>query len=613
MAPNSAIGGDNAGAEMRRPQINTIRRNGGRMSDPTIAPVLKDLMLFLATAGVVAPIFARLRVGSTLGFLAAGVILGPHGLGALAPSAPWIAAFTITRPEEFEQFAQLGVAFLLFHLGLGLSWERLRLMRKLVFGLGLAQLLIASLLLGGALRLLVPDAPSALMAGAALALSSTAMVTPALSRRHRLHAPAGRAAFGVLLFQDLAVAPLLAVATLFASERHGVEVGALYALAPGVLAVGALILAGRWLLRPLMKLVARAKSQDLFMAATFLVIIGAGAASALAGLSMALGAFVAGVLLAETEYRHEVEVMIEPFTALLLGLFFLSVGLGLDLSALWVQPTLVAGLTVGLLSLKALANLVACRLFGLAPATSLEAALALCGGGEFAFVVLRHSSDSAILSTSLLQPLFVAVSLSMAFTPGLVAFGAWAGRKSVALKLVAEPSADPAETVNPGLVLIVGMGRVGRMIAEILDARGFAWVAVDRDPRVVSAERRRDRPIYFGDGSRIELLDRLGLADARALVVTMDAPEGVEAVVGVARHRHPDLVIVARARDARHAARLYGLGATSAVPETFEASLHLSESLLRDLGEPVEAVDAFIRDRRRAYRASIGGGSGDVT
>lgn len=574
------------------------------MVESTLSPPFKDLLLFLATAGVVAPLFTRLRIGATLGFLTAGVLLGPFGLGALADEAPWLEALTIGRPEEFEQLAELGVAFLLFSIGLELSWERLRLMRRLVFGLGGLQLALTTLVLGAGLLLVMRDTEAAFITGAALALSSTAMAMPALSRGHRLHAPAGRAAFAVLLFQDLAVAPLLAAIGLFAAGRGDVDIQALYALAPAALVLGLLIIGGRILLRPLMKLVARAKSQELFMAAALLVVIGSGVATSLAGLSMALGAFVAGLLLAETEYRHEVEVTIEPFAGLLLGLFFLSVGIRLDIAALWEKTSLVAGLTLGLVALKALVSLLACRLFGLAPGASLEAALALAGGGEFAFVILGQASGAEVVAPALMRPILVAVTLSMFATPGLVALGAALDRRIGARQLRREEGSELPEE-RRGRVVIVGMGRVGRLVADLLDERGVPWTAVDRDPRAVSAERRRGRFIHFGDGSKIELLERIGLADAPALVVTMDAPDGVEAVVGTARHHYPDLVIVARARDDRHAARLYRLGATSAIPEAFEASLQLSEALLLDLGEPKDAVSELMRARRRAFRDSI--------
>lgn len=559
----------------------------------------KDLLLFLATAGVVAPLFTRLRAPPSLGFLAAGVLLGPHALGALARRAPWLEAFTLGRLADFDQLAGLGVAFLLFTVGLELSWERMRLLRRLIFGLGALQLLTAGLALSLTLAAFLHREHGALLAGVALALSSTAMTVPALGAQRRLHAPAGRAAFAILLFQDLAVAPLLLAFA--ALSRPGGRVGAtaLHTFAPALLVVAGLILAGRLLLRPLMKLVARAKSDELFMAAALLVVIGSGAATAAAGLPMGLGAFMAGLLLAETEYRHEVEAILEPFAGLLLGVFFLSVGLRLDLSTLARAPEAVLGLTAALLGVKTLANFAACRLFGLASGASLEAALAVAAGGEFSFVVLAPLARGG--GPEWVQPLLVAVTLSLFLTPLLVAIGAGLERRFAAGVL---PPAE-AEPQIEGAVLVVGMGRVGQLVAELLDERGVPWRGIDRDPRIISAERRRGRKIHFGDGSKPELLRRLGLSSATALVVTMDDPDGVEAVVGAARHDRSDLTIIARARDARHALKLYELGATTAVPEAFEASLQLSEALLLELGEPEEAVHELIRGRRQAFRALL--------
>jgi CPA2 family monovalent cation:H+ antiporter-2 len=569
------------------------------MTSQVLPGGFRDLLLFLATAGVVVPLFARLRAPPTLGFLAAGVLLGPHALGALTRRLPWLEAFTLGRLADFDQLAGLGVAFLLFTVGLELSWERLRLLRRLIFGLGALQLLITGLALSIVLGRFLPREHGALLAGVALALSSTAMTVPALTAQRRLHSAAGRAAFAVLLFQDLAVAPLLVAFA--ALSRPGGQLGptALYSFAPALLVVAGLILAGRLLLRPMMKLVARAKSDELFMAAALLVVIGAGAATAAAGLPMGLGAFMAGLLLAETEYRHEVEAILEPFAGLLLGVFFLSVGLRLDVTTLARAPEAVLGLGAALLGVKTLANFAACRLFGLAPGASLEAALAVAGGGEFSFVILAPLARAG--GPAWVQPLMVAITLSLFLTPALVALGARLERRiSTAALPGFEEEAEPAPAV-----LIVGMGRVGQLVADLLDERGLAWRGVDRDPRVISAEHRRGRKILFGDGSKPELLRRLGLANALAVVVTMDTPDGVEAVVGAARHARPDLPIVARARDARHALQLYKLGATTAVPEAFEASLQVSEALLLELGEPEEAVHELIRGRRQAFRALL--------
>ena len=298
----------------------------------------RDVVLFLATAGVVVPLFKRLKISPILGFLGAGVVLGPFGLGALALRVPWLAPLAVSNPQDIAELAELGVVFLLFMVGLELSWERLRLLRTSVFGLGAAQTGLSLAAMAG-IAVLAGQAPAAALAiGAALALSSTAIILPALAEGKRLHSQTGRAVFAVLLFQDLAVAPILVGLSLLGGRPAASGVDLVLRLAPAVLTPVAILLVGRLLLRPMMKSVSRAKSEELFMAACLLVVIGAGLAAAAAGLSMALGAFIAGLLLAETEYRHEVEVVIEPFKGLFLGLFFLSVGIGLLRQAGKVEP-----------------------------------------------------------------------------------------------------------------------------------------------------------------------------------------------------------------------------------------------------------------------------------
>lgn len=562
----------------------------------------KDLVLFLATAGVIMPLFKRLKISPVLGFLGAGVALGPYGLGAWVGAAPWLAAVTVSRPAEIARIAEFGVVFLLFMIGLELSWERLRLMRRLVFGLGPLQfLLCAGAIAAAALGAGQPPA-AALAAGAALALSSTAIVVPAMVEARRLHAEAGRASFGILLFQDLAVAPIMV--TLGVLGAGGAASPArLLSLAPAVAGLAALVLGGRLLLRPMMRSVAKAGSQEMFMAASLLVVIGAGLAAALAGLSMALGAFIAGLLLAETEYRHEVEVTIEPFKGLLLGLFFLSVGIGLDLGRLVAHPALILGLTAGLLAVKAAATAGSARLMGLKPAAAAEAGLALAAGGEFAFVVLGAAMDGRLMDRGLGGSLMVAASLSMFAIPALTAAGARIGRRRAAEpRPEAGPPPEPSETAR---VLVIGYGRVGRLVGEMLGRHQVEWVAVDRNAQEVDSGRRAGEPVFFGDAARPEFLERLGLASARALVVTMDSPEGAEAVVAAARALRPDLTIVARARDARHAQRLYELGASDVAPETIEASLQLSEAVLVDIGAPMGLVIASIHERRDEYRRML--------
>ncbi|KRA65476.1 potassium transporter TrkA [Caulobacter sp. Root656] len=562
----------------------------------------KDLVLFLATAGIVAPLFKRLKLNPILGFLIAGVILGPFGLGALSHTFPWLDYVTVDNPQEIAQLAEFGVVFLLFMIGLELSWERLRLMRKLVFGLGALQMIGCSLALGAIGMALGQPPVAALAIGAALTLSSTAIAVPVLVERKRLHAEGGRATFSVLLFQDLAVAPILITLAILGRGDGTFGLGDLVALGPAVIGLGVIVLFGRLALRPMMRSVAKAKSEEMFMAACLLVIIGAGLVASLSGLSMALGAFVAGILLAETEYRHEVEVKIEPFKGLLLSLFFVSLGIRLDLSLLVASPALVLGVAVGLIVVKGVMIMGLGRLFGLSNRASIEAALTLAAGGEFAFVILDNAMAASVVSDQVGQAVLVAATLTMFLIPLLSGLGGRLARKaaapvSEAPDLVGLHSEEPA-----GRVLVVGYGRVGRLVGDMLDRHDLPWIAIDRNPSFVQQGRRAGHQVYFGDASRVELLERCGLDHARAVVVTMDSPEAAEAVVATARGHRPDLTIVARARDARHAARLYELGATDAVPETIEASLQLSEAVLVDIGVPMGLVIASIHERRDEYR-----------
>jgi CPA2 family monovalent cation:H+ antiporter-2 len=573
------------------------------------AGAYKDVVLFLATAGVVVPLFRRWNISPILGFLGAGVLLGPYGLGRLADELQWLSFITIENPEELAQLAELGVVFLLFTIGLELSWERLRAMRKFVFGLGALQVGVG--LAVPALVALAFGQPvvAALAIGAALALSSTAIVMPILSDQKRQHSLAGRTTFSVLLFQDLAVAPILVTLTLLgrgAGESIGERL--IFSLTPAVIGMAALFVFGRLLLRPMLRSVAKAKSEELFVAACLLVVIGSGLVSALTGLSMALGAFVAGLLLAETEFRHEVEVRVEPFKGLLLGLFFISVGIGLNVPLILDRPWVVVGAAAGMIATNAVVVFLLARTFRIRTRAAAEAALLLAGAGEFAFVIMGQAMTDGLVDPLVGQTVLVAATLSMFSIPALATLGVRVGGRKIAPSELPpepefEPEAGPA-SAEPK-VLIVGYGRVGKLVGEMLRRHELPWVAAELDARLVEAGRRAGEAIFFGDASRPEFLERCGLADASAVVVTMDNPEGVEAIVAVARTLRPELTIVARARDARHAQRLYDLGATDAVPETVEASLQLSEAVLVEIGVPMGLVIASIHERRDEFRAAL--------
>ncbi|MDO9335676.1 MAG: cation:proton antiporter [Caulobacter sp.] len=569
----------------------------------------KDVVLFLATAGIVVPLFRRWNISPILGFLGAGIVLGPFGLGAFSAQFPWLAAVTVENPQDIAQLAEFGVVFLLFMIGLELSWERLRLMRIYVFGMGGLQVVLSGAGIAGAAMLLGQPPIAAAAIGAALALSSTAVVMPLLAERKRQHSQAGRATFAVLLFQDLAVAPILITLAVLGRQSASGSDNAfvlkdLLAFAPAVIGLLVLFFIGRVLLRPMLRSVAKAKSEELFMAASLLVVIGAGLLAALTGLSMALGAFVAGLLLAETEYRHEVERTIEPFKGLLLGLFFVSIGIGLDLSKLFADPLPILGMAFGLMALTGTVVFGLGLAFGLKTKAALEAALLLSAGGEFAFVILNSAMGAGVVSETAGQTILVASTLSMICIPFLATFGAKLGGRPGA-----NPGSVPVEPDTEGPidsgVLVIGYGRVGRLVSDMLGRHDIPWVGIDRDPRLVESGRRSGARIFYGDASRAEFLKHCGLDTARALIITMDSPEGAEAVVATARELRPDLTIVARARDARHAKRLYDLGATDAVPETIEASLQLSEAALVDIGIPMGLVIASIHERRDEFRKEL--------
>lgn len=561
----------------------------------------QDLLIFLGVAAVIVPLFARLKLSSVLGFLAAGVLLGPYGLGALAARLPWIASVTFVDPDRIAGLGEFGVAFLLFMIGLELSWDRLLRIRKLVFGLGPAQVVVSGAAIGLIAWSLGALARSAFVFGAALALSSTAIVLPSLSERRRLNSAAGRASFAILLFQDLAVAPLLFTVTLLAT-RPGASNGlaALTAFATGVVALVALVIAGRLVLKPLFQLVAQTRSSELFVAACLLVVIGAASVTAAAGQSMALGTFIAGLLLAETEFRRQVEVTVQPFQGLLLGLFFVSVGARLDFAQILANPGLMLGLVAGLIVVKMAVLMPLGRLAGLPKGVAREIAFIMSPAGEFALVLIGTAIALNVVPEVTGANAMIAATVSMFLIPLLV-------RVSERFTARAEEDLDlsalmPRPQDELPRVIIVGYGRVGELVGQMLTRHNIEFLALDGDATLVARERARGAPIFYGDATRIELLRLCGISNAKALVVTMDAPAAVEAVTAAARAERPEMTIVARARDAAHAAKLYELDVTDAVPETIESSLQLSEALLVDIGVPMGLVIASVHEKRDEFR-----------
>ncbi|MFT3995803.1 MAG: cation:proton antiporter, partial [Asticcacaulis sp.] len=372
---------------------------------------------FLIAAAVFVPFFHRFRVSPVLGFLLVGALLGPFGLGRLEDKVPFVSLFSISQTQDVHQLAELGVVFLLFSIGLELTWERLKALRRMVFGLGVAQIVLCALALVAIFLLLGRSVGGAVAVAMGLALSSTAMVMPVLAERKRLNSPTGRGVFAVLLAQDLAVAPIMVTVIVLASGTESFGISGLLALIPAVVALALLVIGGRLVLRPLFRSAAMAKSAELFMAACFLVVLVSGQLAVWAGLSMGLGAFIAGVLLAETEYRREIELMIEPFKGLLLGLFFVTVGARLDFQAVMAEPVLVLGLTLGLILVKVAVVAPLARGFGMGWRDALEAAFVLAPAGEFAFVIIDEAVGRRLVPVEFGHAVIVSAIVSMFLVP----------------------------------------------------------------------------------------------------------------------------------------------------------------------------------------------------
>ncbi len=566
----------------------------------------REALLFLATASVIVPLFHRLRVSPVLGFLLAGAALGPFGLGRFASSYNLLKLLTISDIEQVARIAEFGLVFLLFMIGLELSWERLARMRRLVFGLGLAQVALSAAALAavGHFSFALELAPAILM-GAALAMSSTAIVMPVLAETRHLNKASGRAAFAVLLMQDLTVAPLLFFVSVLANAKAGLSGLAIFwTFLPALAGLGALILGGRLLLRPLFRLVAAAQSTELFMAACLLVTVGSGVISAASGFSMGLGAFIAGLLLAETEFRREIEVTIEPFKGLLLGLFFVSVGAGLDLGAVLSDPAPILLHAFELVALKTAVIYALARLFRLPAAVAGETALLLAPAGEFGLALLTFAISAGVLPGGRGADAMIVATLTMFAIPLLGRLGAKLSQEKSKADQRAEfahlaPGGDVAAT---GKVVVVGYGRVGALVGDMLTRHGVPFVAVDDSVEVVATRRGEGVEIYWGNATRREFLMACGVAQARALVVTVTNPRAAAEIVRVAHETRGDMVIVARARDAADATRLYEAGASDAIPETIEASLQLAETVLVDIGVPMGLVIASIHEKRDEFR-----------
>jgi CPA2 family monovalent cation:H+ antiporter-2 len=566
------------------------------------ADVLTQTLVFLAATCFVVPALRKARASSVMGFLLIGVMMGPHVLGQLADTWPPLRPFELEESEPTRLLAEFGVVFLLFIIGLEVSWDRLWSLRRYVLGLGVAQVVLCTAVITGIALAFGNSFGVAAVLGLAFALSSTAVVLQILRERRKIATTLGRASFSVLLLQDLLVVPILFAVAALSPTRHGAfgpeQIG--LALATSFAALAAIVIVGRIVLRPLFRWVASINSRETFVAAALLAAIGMSLAAEAAGLSMALGAFLAGLLLADTEFRHQIETDLEPIKDLLLGLFFVTVGMQIDLTWFMRAPFLILLGVVGLFLVKAALIAPLARAFAMPWPRAVEMAFLLGGAGEFAFIVVAAAQSGGVIADSIAEYMLLVTALSLFATPLLAYLGRrlakWLeGREAGVMPAEAERSRDH--------VVIAGCGRVGRMLAGILQEQNIAHTSVDADAKLVSDLRRQGHACHFGDASRRETLAALGAANAAAIVVTMDHVDHVNRIVALATKAWPDVPVYARAHDAQHARRLRQMGAAMASPETLEASLQLSEAVLEGVGVPEEQVQRAIESRRDAEMA----------
>ena len=577
------------------------------MQEQHAFPFFREIILFLILAGILIPLLQRLRINQVLGFLAVGAIAGPFGLALYAGEFPWLSWLTFPSGQGVSMLAEIGVLFLMFMIGLELSAARLWAMRAWVFGGGTVQVLATAILIGGAAMLLGLPFPAAAILGAVLSLSSTAVVMQLMSEQNSTGSRLGQAAFSILMLQDLAVVPILVlIGVLARGSGDGAATLALVTMAKAGGAIALIYLIGRRVIHPLFKAFARHRQPDVFMALILLSTFGIAGLSAAAGLSMALGALIAGLLLAETEFRHEVELMVEPFKGLLMGLFFMTVGMGMDTRQIVEAPLWLGGAVLGLVLVKGLVVTLLLRAGRLPWARALEGGLLLAQGGEFAFIVLGDAINAKLLDPGLGSRVMLAVGLSMFITPLLARLGRTIGEHAERAAVETAAQNDEAGlAAGHGQIIIAGFGRVGQQLAKLLTAQHIPYIAFENDAALVSKLHAQGIPVYYGNAARPELLRLVKAEEAPAIVLTMDNPASALQAVTCIRREFAHVPLFVRSRDERQARLLKRAGATVVVPETLEASLQLSAFVLEAMGLDERTVDDIVDYERDLFAEQL--------
>lgn len=559
-----------------------------------------DALVILGAAGLVIPTFARFRITPVIGFILVGVLVGPFGLGALVGTYPWLSWITISNSHAIEPFAELGIVLLLFSIGLELSFGRLWTMRKRLLGFGSSELVGSALIIAAALWLFGETPNASFGLGLALALSSTALVLPIAGTSNAV----GRLALSMLLFEDLALVPIIFLLGAMGPAAAGGLGGLAEIAGLGALTVALMLVFGRWLIPPLFAQAARTKSPELFLSTSLLIVILASLATSVVGLSPIVGALVAGLLIAETKYRGEVESATAPFRGLALGVFLITVGMSIDLAMVVGNLAALVAAVVGVVLIKSIVTTGLLRLGGVSRGVATETGLLMAAPSETTLIVLAAATQAQLIAPDAAAFWQVVTAIGLTITPMLARIGHSVARRIEwrhDLTLDVEPAAASGEPQT----ILIGFGRVGRLVAEMLETHHRPYVAIEADVDLVTIARREGKPVKFGDAARPATLERLNLEAASAVVLTMDDPVQALRLTAHLRKRFPELKIVARARDTDHAAELYRAGATDAVPETLESSLQLSESVLVDLGVALGPVIASIHEKRDELRAAI--------
>lgn len=559
---------------------------------------MSDALVVLGAAGIVIPIFARFRITPIIGFIVIGILVGPAGLGSMTDQYPWLYYVTITEPEAIEPFAEFGIVLLLFSIGLELSFNRLWALRKLVFGVGAFELLGSGIVIGIVLFMMGQNAAGALGLGLALALSSTALILPIAGADTAV----GKAALAMLLFEDIAIVPIIFLLGALAPNSDAGWAGLANTLWLSALTLGIMMVLGRLVLPRLFGQAARTKSPEVFLAASLLVVIIASLVTAAVGLSPIVGALLAGLLIAETEYHGEVETITAPFKGLALGVFLITVGMSIDLRVIAENWVTLAIAVSGVVLVKATITAILLRFSGAGRGVAAETGVLMGSPSETTLIVLTAASAAQLIQSSTAQFWQIVTAIGLTITPLLAKLGRNIARRIERREI--DGQKDEVGSSEPRTV-IIGFGRVGRLIADMLKAHGQTFIAVESDIDAVAQGRREGYPVVFGDVSRAEMLDKLQLGHARALILTMDEPVLMARIVKRVRSWLPALPIITRARDGVHASELYRAGASLAVPETLESSLQLSEAVLVDLGIPMGPVIASIHEKRDEYRTRI--------